>query len=74
VRDLAPAELRGGAFGLYNFVVGVSALPAGLLMGALWREYGPSFALGAGAAVAAVSGILLLAWSSGLPRPTATQA
>jgi MFS family permease len=30
VKDLSPAEVRGRAFGAYNFVVGIAALPAGL--------------------------------------------
>jgi MFS family permease len=64
VRDIAPAELRGRAFGWYNLVVGVTALPAGLLTGYLWKTYGHQVALGAGAAIAAVSGLLLLAWTA----------
>jgi MFS family permease len=64
VRDLAPAELRGGAFGAYNFVVGASALPAGLLTGWLWQAYGPAVALGVGGVVSAVAGAFLLAWGA----------
>jgi MFS family permease len=63
VRDLAPTELRGGAYGAYNFVVGASALPAGLLTGWLWQAFGPAVALGAGGVVATLAGALLLAWS-----------
>ncbi len=64
VRDIAPAEIRGRAFGYYNLVVGVTALPAGLLTGWLWKAYGHQVALGSGAAIAAVSGILLVVWSA----------
>jgi MFS family permease len=64
VRDLAPAGQRGRAYGAYNFVVGVTALPAGLLMGVLWRELGATAALEVGAALAAVSGVALLAWDA----------
>jgi MFS family permease len=62
VKDLAPAEVRGRAYGAYNFIVGVTALPAGVLTGALWRIYGASVALGIGAALALASGILLVVW------------
>ena len=64
VRDLAPADQRGRAYGAYNFVVGVTALPAGLLMGVLWRVWGAAHALEVGAALAAVSGVALLLWDA----------
>ena len=62
VRDLVPAQLRGRAFGWYNFVIGAAALPAGLLTGALWRAFGPRAALGAGAGLAALAAALLAGW------------
>ncbi len=63
VKDLAPVQLRGRAFGAYNFIVGVSALPASLLTGWLWRRYGAPIALAAGAGIAGISAVLLLAWT-----------
>jgi MFS family permease len=62
VRDLVREDQRGRAYGAYNFVVGIAALPAGLLTGALWRAFGPATALGAGAVLAGVASMLLLAW------------
>ena len=59
VKDLSPAELRGRAYGLYNFIVGISAIPAGLFMGFLWQAFSPLTALSAGAAIAAVSAAAL---------------
>jgi MFS family permease len=64
VRDLAPPDQRGRAYGAYNFIVGVTALPAGLLMGMLWRLWGPAHALEVGAALAAVSSVALLTWDA----------
>jgi MFS family permease len=64
VRDLVPASARGRAFGAYNFVVGVAALPAGLLTGALWHTWGPGAALAVGAALAGISCAALLAWDA----------
>jgi MFS family permease len=62
VRDLAPAESRGRAYGFYNFIVGVSAVPAGLLMGWLWQSWSPLVALASGAALALTAAVLLLTW------------
>jgi MFS family permease len=73
VKDLAPALLRGRAFGAYNFVVGVTALPAGLLTGALWRSFGARVSLTTGAAIAGVSAILLLAWNTSRFRPSRSE-
>ena len=70
IKDLVRAEQRGRAYGAYNFVVGLTALPAGLLAGLLWRAEGPGVALAVGAALAALAGVLLLVWDVRLgPRP-----
>jgi sugar phosphate permease len=55
VAKLAPSHLRGRAFGVFHFAVGLGALPASLLFGGLWQWKGPSaaFLLGAGLAIAA---------------------
>jgi len=37
----APASARGRAYGAYNAVVGLAAVPAGLLTGWLWQRFGP---------------------------------
>jgi MFS family permease len=71
VRDLVRPEERGRAYGAYNFIVGITALPAGLLTGALWHAYGPAVALSLGAALAAVASALLLAWEAWRKRSQA---
>jgi MFS family permease len=63
VRDLAPAALRGRAFGQYHFVLGITAIPAGLITGFLWDEHGATAALNVGAALALVAAALLVPWS-----------
>ena len=52
VADFSPDAQRGRAFGAFNFVTGLGALPASLLMGWLWSAYGPVAAFGTGAAFA----------------------
>ena len=64
IKDLVRADQRGRAYGAYSFVVGVTSLPAGLLMGVLWTAWGPARALEVGAVLAAVSCVLLLAWDA----------
>jgi MFS family permease len=62
VKDLVLPEQRGRAYGAYNFVVGITALPAGLLTGELWERWGAGPALEMGAALAAAAGVGLLVW------------
>lgn len=49
VADVAPAELRGSAFGLFNLATGVTMLAASVIAGWLWDAYGPSATFLAGA-------------------------
>ena len=71
VKDLVPENQRGRAYGAYNFIVGITALPAGLLTGAVWRTGGPSMALEVGAVLASLAGILVFGWDH-WRRTTAT--
>jgi MFS family permease len=74
VGELAPAAVRGRAFGTYNFLTGASAVPAGLLTGGLWQAFGPAVALGTGAALAAAASALLLGWARRAPGGGAGRA
>jgi MFS family permease len=59
VAGLAPAGMRGRAFGAYHFVIGIVALPASLLFGALWELFGAPAAFYAGAGIALASALIL---------------
>jgi len=72
VRDLSPAPARGRAYGFYNFILGVSAVPAGLLTGWLWQRWSPQTALLSGAAIAIVAAVAL--WLSDASKPAAATA
>lgn len=63
VKELAPAGLQGRAYGYFNLVNGLCAIPAGLLTGYLWQQVSPAWALRVGAGIAAASLVLLIAWS-----------
>jgi MFS family permease len=60
VADTAPADLRGSAFGVFNFVSGVVAVFSSLLAGGLWEWRGPEVTFGAGAAFAVLALAALL--------------
>jgi MFS family permease len=60
VADLVPSELRGTAFGIYNFAIGIGAFPSSLLMGKLWDSFGPTIAFSFGATISLVAMLLLL--------------
>jgi MFS family permease len=68
VADSAPANLRGSAFGVFNFICGVFAIFASLIAGGLWKWGGPAFAFGAGAAFSIVTLAGLLWWRTRLAK------
>jgi len=55
VRDLAAPAERGTAFGWFHMLVGLAAIPAGLLLGGLWAVYGVKIAFLVSAALAAAA-------------------
>jgi MFS family permease len=61
VADTAPENLRGTAFGVFNFAGGVALLVASILAGGFWDAYGPAatFLAGAGFAIIALIGLIL---------------
>ena len=59
VADVAKSEARGSAFGMYNFAVGLGALPASVVFGLLYTSFGATVAFGTGAAIACLSMVLL---------------
>lgn len=69
VSDLSPADERATGQGAFKLATGAASVVASLVAGVLWQAVGPGavFALGAGAAVAA---LLALAWV----RPRAVPA
>jgi MFS family permease len=66
VADVVEPEQRGLAFGLYNFVLGLAALPASLIFGGVWERVGfqTAFFLGAALALAASALLIILTRST----------
>lgn len=61
VADVAPVDLRGTAFGMFNLVSGIAMLVASALAGLLWDQLGASFTFAAGAGFSLLA-LLLLGW------------
>jgi MFS family permease len=57
VTDAAPTPLRGTAFGLFSFAIGIALLTASLIAGFLWQSSGPAATFLGGAAFA-VAGLV----------------
>lgn len=60
IGDVAPAQQKATAFGLYHMVTGLAALPGAILFGALWQWAGDAVALFTAAVLSLFSVIALL--------------
>jgi MFS family permease len=60
VVDLVKPELRGSAFGLFNFAIGLAALPASVIFGLLYKKFGGMVAFETGALIACISVLLFV--------------
>ena len=71
VADLAPAHLRGKAFGAFHAAVGLAALPASVLFGVWWKILGPraAFLIGAAIALLATAGLFVFRARFAAPPP-----
>lgn len=63
ISDFASATERGTAFGWYNLVLGLAAVPAGVLFGGVWHYLHAPAAFLLAAALAACSVVLLRLWA-----------
>jgi MFS family permease len=63
VADAAPAELRGTAFGVFNFLRGLLLLLASVIAGLLWDRAGPAATFVSAAVLATFSMLLLMVQS-----------
>jgi len=63
VADLIPRERRGAAFGWFNLAIGLGALPASLIFGAIWDRSGApvAFMFGGSLAILASMGMFFVA-------------
>jgi MFS family permease len=59
ISDLAGSQGRGTAFGWYHLILGITAIPAGLIFGGMWQLWGASPAFIYAGCLAALSMLLL---------------
>ena len=59
VADMAPANARGTAFGIYNAALGLGGLAASVIFGAIWTRVSPPAAFLTGACLALAATVLL---------------
>ncbi|HEY8311141.1 MAG TPA: MFS transporter, partial [Gemmatimonadaceae bacterium] len=57
VVDMVPSRRKGTALGWYNLAIGIGALPASLIFGAIWDRAGAPVAFGFGAAMALLASV-----------------
>ena len=72
VADLTNPEIRATVFGVFHTVIGITLLPANLLMGFLWQEFGFQTALLLGASLSLISGLALIITAQLLQKNPAT--
>jgi MFS family permease len=60
VADMVSADHRGRAYGIYNTAVGLVALPASFIAGALWDKVSPASPFFFGAAISLLASLLLV--------------
>jgi MFS family permease len=68
VADTAPEDLRGTAFGLFNFVTGAALLAASVGAGWLWEAFGPTATFAAGAMLSGLAMLLMAVGIKAGPR------
>jgi MFS family permease len=64
IADVAPADLRGTAYGFFNLISGIAMLAASAVAGLLWDRFGAPFTFYAGAvfAILTLTGLVIRAW------------
>ena len=72
VADLVPASRRGAAYGWFNLAIGLGALPASLIFGAIWDRVGAHFAFIFGGTLALVAAIAMSVVAPGVGADSLT--
>lgn len=60
VAEIAPRELRGTMLGLQSTVAGIALLPASVIFGLIWNQFGPVVSFAFGGTMAAIAAVVLL--------------
>lgn len=68
IADLIPREHRGKAYGIFNTVVGLTALPASFVAGLLWDKISPQTPFFFASTMAFLATILLVIFTKFVPK------
>ncbi|MDH5551803.1 MAG: MFS transporter [Nitrosomonas sp.] len=68
ISDYAQTGEQGTAFGWYHLVIGISAIPAGLLFGMIWHYQSAEAAFIVAGCLSALAALLLRCWARIPPR------
>lgn len=68
ISDYAQTGEQGTAFGWYHLVIGISAIPAGLLFGMIWHYQSAEAAFIVAGCLSALAALLLRCWARTPPR------
>jgi len=71
VADFVPRARRGAAYGWYNLAIGLGALPASIIFGAIWDRSGAPSAFAFGATLALAAALLMTFIAPGRPAAEA---
>ena len=59
IADIAPADLKGTMLGLHSTVAGIALLPASVICGFLWDNFGTTVPFVFGASMSLLAALLL---------------
>ena len=74
VADLVEESQRGTAYGVYNFSIGIAALPASVIMGFIWKKVGVQWAFSFGAIMALIAALLAIIFMGGQDKTVSIES
>jgi MFS family permease len=74
VADLVEESKRGTAYGVYNFSIGMAALPASVIMGFIWKKVGVQWAFSFGAIMALTAALLAILLMGGQDKTVSIES
>ena len=70
IAEISPAELKGTMLGLQSTIAGIALLPASVICGLLWDNFGSAVPFLFGAGMSAMAAVLLLLFFKTSPKQT----
>lgn len=74
IAEISPKDLKGTMLGLHSTIVGIALLPASLIAGLLWNEFGASSPFLFGSGMSLVAALILLLFMKNQMLPASKDA